>query len=186
MKRPVVLTLCLLLLVAGPAAAVEIAGVSLAPHLDVAGRTLQLNGYGIRTKFFFKIYVGSLYTEKPATTTAAVLADPGPKLIRMNFLYSKVDKEKIIDGFSDGLVKNSPRLAGRKTTRDFLAWFDHDFVKGDQVDLETDPDGTVVARLNGKVLGMLNDPELGSGILLIYLGKEPADSDLKEGMLRGL
>lgn len=185
MKHFTLLLACALVLLGSAAHAVEVAGVNLAPEVQVGEQTLPLNGYGIRTKFFFKIYVGSLYISRKVTTTQGALAAPGPKLIRMDFLYGKVEKRKIVDAFAEGLVKNSPQDAAGPAARAFLGWFTNDFVRGDQVDLELHPDGTVLARQNGEVLGMLSDPSLGDAILLIYLGKEPADADLKEGMLGG-
>ncbi len=179
------LSLSLLLLLSGIAGAVEVAGVNLAPQVEIAGQNLQLNGYGIRKKFFFKIYIGSLYTTRKAASTEAVLATGGPKLIRMDFLYGKVEKEKIIDAFAEGLTKNAPPVATSPAAKAFLGWFRNDFVRGDQVDLQVFPDGTVTASQNGKALGSLNDPALGQGILLIYLGNEPADDDMKKGLLGG-
>lgn len=185
MKWFPVLCMSLLLLLPGTAGAVEVAGVNLAPQVEIAGQNLQLNGYGIRKKLFFKIYIGSLYTTGKVSSTEAVLAAPGPKLIRMDFLYGKVEKEKITEAFAEGLKKNAPSVATSSAAQTFLGWFRNDFVKGDQVDLQVLPDGTVNASQNGKPLGSLNDPALGQGILLIYLGKEPADDDMKAGMLGG-
>lgn len=179
------LTLLLVgLVLVGTAQAVEVAGVNLAPQVQIGGETLDLNGYGIRTKFFFKIYVGSLYTAKPVTSTEQALAAPGGKLIRMDFLYHKVDKEKIVDAFAEGFEKNSPGLIDTAPAKAFLGWFDADFVKGDQVDLMLGADGSVSASQNGRRLGSVSDPALARGVLLIYLGDKPADDDLKEGMLR--
>ncbi|AMV70849.1 chalcone isomerase family protein [Desulfuromonas carbonis] len=183
LKRLLPLLLVGLMLVAGNAAALEVAGVQLAPEVGLGGERLQLNGYGIRKKFFFKIYVGSLYTAQPATSTAQVLALPGAKLVRMDFVYDKVDKKKIVDAFAEGFEKNSPGLVGSASARAFLGWFDADFVRGDRVDLQVGADGTVSASHNGRVLGSVTDPALARGVLLIYLGEQPADADLKAGML---
>ncbi|GAB4169453.1 MAG: chalcone isomerase family protein [Geothermobacteraceae bacterium] len=182
MKR-LVLLLIVLLSLGGTAFAVEVAGVKLAPELTVKGQTLHLNGYGIRKKFFFKIYVGSLYTASRVASTEQALAAPGAKLIRMDFLYHKVDKEKIIGAFAEGFAKNSPQLSDTEPAKAFLRLFDQDFVEGDQVDLIIGADGTVSARHNGRDLGSVTSRDLARGVLLIYLGKEPADEDMKEGML---
>jgi Chalcone isomerase-like len=182
MKKLVVLLL--LFCWAGTALAVEVAGVKLTPQLQVDGKTLVLNGYGIRKKFFFKIYVGSLYTARPVKSTDQALAAAGDKLIRMDFLYDQVEKEKIVGAFAEGFAKNSPELDNNSNTKKFLRWFDADFVKGDQVDLLLSADGTVSASHNGRQLGSVVDPALAKGVLLIYLGDKPADNDLKAGMLR--
>ena len=172
-----------LLLCAGTAAALEVQGVRVEPTVVVQGESLRLNGYGIREKFFFDIYLGSFYTAQPVASAEAALAAPGGKLIRMNFLYHKVDREKIIAAFAEGLEKNSPQLAGSAPAKAFLGWFSHDFVRGDIVDLELAADGTVSARQNGTLLGSLVSKELARGVLLIYLGENPADAGLKQGML---
>lgn len=177
------LILLMLLGWVGSALAVEVAGVRLAPQVEVAGETLTLNGHGIRKKFFFKVYVGSFYTVQPVSSTEQALAAPGGKLIRMDFLYDKVAKEKIVGAFAEGLAKNSPGLSNHGNVMTFLRWFDADFVRGDQVDLLLQSDGTVSARHNGRQLGSLVDPPLARGVLLIYLGDKPADDDLKEGLL---
>jgi len=183
MKRLLLVLMAGFLLAAEPATALEVAGVELQPQLALGGETLKLNGYGIRKKFFFKIYVGSLYTAQPVGTAAQALAAPGGKLIRMDFLYQHLEREKIVEAFADGFRKNSPGLIASAPAKAFLSWFDADFVAGDQVDLVLAGNGTVSASHNGRRLGEVTDPALERGVLLIYLGDEPADADLKEGML---
>jgi hypothetical protein len=167
----------------GGALAAEVAGVKLPETVEIGGQQLQLNGYGIRKKFFFKIYVGSLYTAQKAASATQVVDGSGGKLIRMNFLYSKVDKEKIVDAFAEGIKNNSPELVRDPAVIQFLGWFDADFVEGDQVDLAITTDNLVSASHNGRLLGKAQSPNLARALLLIYLGKEPADKSMKAGML---
>ena len=174
-----------LLLTSGNLSAKTVYDINLPETVTVAGETLQLNGYGLRTKFFFKIYLGSLYLRNKATTTEQVLAMPGNKLIRMNFIYKKVEKEKITQAFAEGFAKNSPELIGNPDLKEFLHLFNADFFAGDQVDLELAADGTVRAWQNSEALGSLSSPHLAKAILLIYLGDSPADTSLKKGMLGG-
>ncbi|MBI5419025.1 MAG: chalcone isomerase family protein [Deltaproteobacteria bacterium] len=181
MKRT--LAVLLFLLLASDAKALEVSGVTLAPVLNVNNQTLTLNGYGIRKKFIIKVYVGSLYCSSRASTLDELLRDPKDKLIRMNFLHSKVEKGKIVDSFSEGLEKNAPEVARSPEAKKFLSFFRNDFVRGDTVDLVLGADGTVAAKQNGKVLGTVQSGKLANGILSIYLGEKPADSDLKKGML---
>ena len=55
------------------AAAAEIEGVKLADKLRVsdAGPELILNGAGVRTRVFFKVYVGALYLQKKENASAS-------------------------------------------------------------------------------------------------------------------
>lgn len=171
-----------LLLFSGPAWALKVYDIDLPERATVGGESLQLNGYGLRKKFFFKIYLGSLYTSEKASSTEQVLNLPTAKLIRMDFIYSKVEREKITEAFADGFEKNSPGLAEQPSVRNFLQLFDSDFKAGDRVDLEITPNG-VSASHNGRQLGRIDSPELARGVLLIYLGDQPADDDMKAGML---
>jgi len=180
MKR-VFIACALSLVLAGPATALEVAGVHLEPTVTVNDHPLQLNGYGIRKKFWIKVYIGSLYTVKAMSTVESVMADPSDKLIRMNFMHSKVDREKIIEAFNEGFTNT--RMAGTDVTKKFIALFRNDFIRGDTVDLVLGGDGTVVYKHNGQIIGTINSKQLVKGILGIYLGPVPADEALKRGML---
>jgi Chalcone isomerase-like len=175
--------LLLAMLLAVPAAAVEVAGVRLEPSVTVSSHLLKLNGYGVRKKFFIKVYIGSLYTARRLATAAEALGDSGDKLIRMNFLHSKVEKGKIIEAFNEGFANNSPDLAGSAEAGKFLSFFTADFNRGDVVDLALGADGSVSASHNGRQLGTVSSAKLGRGVLAIYLGDRPADDSLKKGML---
>ncbi|MDA8427850.1 MAG: chalcone isomerase family protein [Geobacteraceae bacterium] len=181
--RKILVALLMTLILAGSASALEVAGVTLEPAVTVNRHVLKLNGYGIRKKFFFKVYIGSLYAARHISSAADALNDNGDKLIRMNFLHSKVDKEKIVAAFNEGFQNNSPGLAGSAEVKKFLALFTADFNRGDVVDLTLKADGTVAASLNNRQLGVVPSARLARAVLAIYLGGTPADEDLKRGML---
>lgn len=182
MKRLLLLLLSVLLL-SNPVAAKTVAGIELPETTAVFGEEVQLNGYGLRKKLFFKIYLGSLYTRSKAETANQVLAMPGAKLIRMDFIYKKVGREKIVDAFAEGFAKNSPQFAKSEAAQQFLDLFANDFVAGDQVDLQISANYKVVSRHNATSLGSIQSAELAQAVLLIYLGGQPADDKMKQGML---
>jgi len=164
--------------------ALDVAGVNVAPTVAVQQKTLLLNGAGVRKKYLtVKVYVGALYTERKVTTPAQLLADPGEKLIRMNFVYKMVEKKAIVEAFAEGLENNSPGVARSTEAKAFLSWFTADFVAGDTVDISLSPDGTVTVTHNGKAIGTVRSPALVEGVLLIWFGEKPADGSLKKGML---
>jgi hypothetical protein len=172
------------LLLSSHAWALDVAGVNVAPTVAVRQKTLLLNGAGVRKKYLaVKVYVGALYTERKVTTPAQLLADLGEKLLRMKFVYKKVEKKAIVEAFAEGLENNSPEVARSAEAKAFLSWFTADFVAGDTVDISLSPDGTVTATHNGKALGTVRSPALARGVLLIWFGEKPADGALKKGML---
>ena len=152
-------------------------------ELVLNGRSLKLNGVGLRKKLFVKVYSGSFYAGKRLTSGPEVLADPGDKVIRMKFLHSRVERAKIVAAFAEGMANNAPDVAGSAEAATFLGFFTGDFVRGDLVDLQLGADGTVRVTHNGKPLGTVMSKGLARGILAVYFGNKPADEGLKNGML---
>ena len=109
------------LLLSSHAFALDIAGVNVAPTVSAGQKTLTLNGAGVRKAYLtVKVYVGALYAEKKSVSTDELLKDPGDKLIRMSFVMKKVEKEKIVGAFAEGLEKNSPDVARSAEAKAFL------------------------------------------------------------------
>ena len=50
-------------------------------------KTVQLNGVGYRKKFFIKVYIGALYTEKQAMIKDEVVAMNKTSRVVMKFLH---------------------------------------------------------------------------------------------------
>ncbi|MBE0605335.1 MAG: chalcone isomerase family protein [Deltaproteobacteria bacterium] len=171
------------LLMSTQAFGLEVAGVNVAPTVSAGQKTLVLNGAGIRKKFVIKVYVGALYLERKAASGDELLKDEGDKLVRMSFVYKKVEKEKIVDAFAEGLANNSPSVGPTPDAKAFLSWFTSDFVAGDTVDVFMGSDGTVTATQNGKALGTVRNPALARAVLRIWFGEKPADAGLARGML---
>ena len=172
-----------LFMLSSHAYALEVAGVSLPPTISAGQGILTLNGAGVRKKFLVKVYVGALYAERKVASADELMRDPGEKLVRMCFVYKKVEREKIVEGFAEGLERNAPDVANSADAKAFLSWFTRDFVAGDTVDIGFSPDGTVRVSQNGQVLGALRNPALARGVLGIWFGEKPADGALKKGML---
>ena len=148
-------------------------------------QTLQLNGIGYRNKFFFKIYIGALYTVSRAKTPDEVLSQAGPKRLLMHFLYSEVSREKLVDAWNEGFEENTPAgdLAKlRKRIDQFNAMFPT-LHSGDEVLLDYIPDKGTVVTIKGETKGVIKGEDFNRALLNIWLGKEPADSSLKEALL---
>ena len=178
----VVLALLSTLLFISLAGAAEFKGVTLPDQYELAGQTLQLNGQGMRKKFFFSIYVGALYTPTRVTNAAQVMNPDLPKVIRMHFVYDEVSGEKLRDGFVESIDNNIPNFSKTTDAQKFLQIFNFDAVKNDTVDMQFTPDGVLTVLYNGKQVGQVKSVSASKAVLNIYFGKEPIES-LKEGML---
>jgi hypothetical protein len=173
----------------GSAFAAEVEGVKLADKVQVGGVDLVLNGAGVRTRVFFKVYVGALYLNKQANATDAVLADAGPKRIAMHVLRD-LTAEQLFSAFKDGLGNNhSPGQLAKlepqvKQLEDIF-----NAVKatksGDVIVLDYLPGAGTRVTVRGDDMGTIAGEDFNRALLRIWLGEKPADSGLKKAMLGG-
>ena len=177
----------LLVFSGGVANAREFHDMQFADKVVIPGtqQTLQLNGIGYRSKFFFKIYIGALYTVTRAKTPEEVLSQTGPKRLLMHFLYSEVSREKLVDAWNEGFEENTPAgdLAKlRERIDQFNAMFPA-LHSGDEVVLDYIPGKGTVVTIKGEIKGVIKGEDFNHALLNIWLGDEPADSDLKDALL---
>lgn len=177
----------LLLCVSMQAGALELKGVQVPDSARVGDATLQLNGAGIRTKFFFKVYVGGLYLDKKTHDAATVLANTGARRVAMYWLLG-VGSKRIRDGFREGFdANNTPAeiTALAPQLRQFLAIFDkfREVNEGDVFDLDYIPGEGLRASMNGKEMGRVAGADFYRALLRVWFGRHAVDSDLEQGML---
>ncbi|MBK9374512.1 MAG: chalcone isomerase family protein [Holophagales bacterium] len=167
----------------GPAAAKELAGATMPDSVTVAGKTLKLNGMGLRKKAMFKVYVGGLYLEAPASNASAILASDAPKALKMHFLRS-VDREKLVETFQEGFTANSPQKApAQKAGIDKLLATVTDVKDGSVTTYTYAPGtGTVVNR-DGKDVATIEGKEFAEVLFSLWLGPKPPSEDLQKGLL---
>ena len=87
------------------ATAVEVAGVRVDDKASVGGQDLVLNGAGLRTKVFFKVYVAGLYVPAKAGSLAAVL-EKAPRRVQLT-LMRDVSAEEFVEALVDGIKANT-------------------------------------------------------------------------------
>jgi hypothetical protein len=164
---------------------IKVAGTSYSAASTVANSKLTLNGVGIRTKFFVKVYALGLYVPKASSSADDLIQMAGPKLVEIHMLRD-VDAKTFVEALQEGLNDNNSKdtLATIKPQIDQLEQL---MVKtkqvkvGDVLRLEFNPASGTQVILNGSKLGNT----LGGGanfytaLLKVWLGKTPVDSDLK-------
>jgi len=177
--------LLLVALVPMQSVAREIGGVTLPDRLEVDGHSLVLNGAGIRTKFIFDVYAGGLYLEKPCHVAARIIADNAPMLVRMHFIYDGIAPEKMQHGWQKGFTRLAPDAGPdlRRAMDRFKSLFTATIHENDIYDIAWLPESGLAVRLNGKLLDRINSLALKKVLFTIWFGPDPADEDLKEGML---
>jgi len=166
-------------------AATEVAGVNIDASCNTGDQSLKLNGAGVRSKFFFKIYVGVLCVEQKSHGAVTILAAPGAMRMQMNILYSKVSAEKLSDGWTEGFRANLDD-AGFERIKARLKQFNALFPtlhEGDVVDMDYRPGRGTELTINGKSLGTIKGKDFFTALLRVWIGRHPADTSLKKGLL---
>lgn len=164
-----------------------IEGVTLPATLKVGEKDLVLNGGGLREKYFLDLYVGGLYLSSKSTDADAIIAADAPMAIRIEIVSKLISSEKMIDAIDDGMEKATDGkvepLSSEITA--FKEAFSEEIVVGDIYDIVYSPSmGTVVYK-NGKKVKTIAGLKFKQATFGIWLCDDPADDDLKEGMLKG-
>ena len=163
--------------------AATLAGVTLPDAQQVGSAKLVLNGMGLRTKYFVKVYVAGLYVQQKSQDPKALIAADAPKRIIMQFVRS-LSKSQLADGFSESFTNNSP--AAMKTMKaaidQFLGALEP-VKEGEQMMFTYDPGTGTTFALNGKEKLTLAGPAFAQVLFSVWLGPKPPTADLKKGLL---
>jgi len=150
-------------------------------------KTVQLNGVGYRKKFFVKVYIGALYTEKLARSRDEVVTMDGPNRLLMHFLHEEVSQEKLVAAWNEGFEENMSEENLEKL-RPQIDKFNAMFPtvrQGDVIYLDYIPGTGTRVTVNGENKGVIPGKDFNNAMLDIWLGEEPASSKLKKAMLGG-
>ncbi|MCW4206180.1 hypothetical protein A3197_06345 [Candidatus Thiodiazotropha endoloripes] len=185
MKR--LFLLCWLLSLISNAVAKDVAGINLDETMQRAedGVTLQLNGAGVREKFFFDIYVAALYLQQKSNQESMILKSEAAARVEMRVLYSKVDKEKFVQGWKDGFSANLDQqqfsqIAERLSR--FNGWFET-LTEGEVVELDYFPNKGTRVKIKGVEKGVIPGVDFFQALLSVWLGEKPVTKSLKEDLL---
>jgi hypothetical protein len=162
----------------------ELDGVQLPDTLQVDGKTLHLNGYGLRTYSILgiHIYVASLYLEHLSTIPEEILRSPETKLLLVRFERS-VSADQARKAWNDGLVNNrkSPCQLDPKDVEQFLADIPA-MHTGDNFSLLFNQHSATVT-VGRQQIGTISSPQFAEAMLATFLGPNPASPRFKQELL---
>lgn len=169
---------------------IEVEGVKFEPTIQVGGQPLQLNGAGVRTRLFFKVYAAGLYVPQKSKSAGALLGQKGPRRVAIGMLRD-VAADTFAASLNDGLKANlsEQQLAGFNTQIEALnanLKAVGEAKKGDQINFEFTPEAGTRVVVNGQPRGAaIAGEDFFEAVLRVWIGEKPADEDLKKGMLGG-
>jgi len=169
-----------------PVLAASLADVTLPDEVVISGKTLKLNGMGLREKMWVDVYVAGFYLEQPTAEAATAIASQQIKRVVMHFLTNKATKSKMDNAWTEGFEGNSPdQLAALKGRLDTFKGFFGNMKDGDRVEITMEPGKGTVVSFNGTEKGAVEGDDFAQALLRVWLGNRPPSEDLKAGMLGG-
>lgn len=163
----------------------EVAGVRMPDTVAVEGKTLKLNGMGLRKKVVFKVYVAGLYLETPSPAGEALIASDQIKRMQLSVLRSLKSKQ-VTEAIEEGFEKNSKAQMGALKERlgKFGAMIS-DVVEGDQIVMTYVPGKGTIVSVKGADKGVIEGKDFADALFAVWLGPNPVQEDLKKALLRG-
>ena len=167
----------------------EVGGVKYEANQQLGNARLQLNGAGVRYKAIFKVYTAALYIGAKVGTPEEVYAAPGPKRMHIVMLRD-IDANELGKLFTRGMQDNAPREEFSKSIAGTLRMSDIFSAKkklaaGEYFYVDWVPGQGTTVVINGKAANSepIKEPEFFTALMKIWLGKSPADAQLKNALL---
>jgi hypothetical protein len=183
-QRAYASTFLLCLAIAAAASAGEIAGVKLPDTVTFEGRTLRLNGMGLRKKVVFKVYVAGLYLETPTQNAATVISSDQVKQMELSILRT-LKSSQVNEAIREGFEKNSrAQIAALSERLHKLEAMIPDVKEGDRIRLTWVPGKGTVVSAKGAEKGVIEGKDFADALFSVWLGPNPVQEDLKKELLR--
>src|SRR5215471_5238338 len=149
--------------------AASLAGVTLPDSQQVAGKTLVLNGLGLRTKYMVKVYVAGLYLEQKSSDANAIIKADAPKRIVLQFVHG-ASKNQMTDAFNESFNDNTPdAVKAMKPDIDKLLGAIDAVKVGDQMTFTYVPGTGTTYAMNGQDKVTIPGAKFGQVMFAVWL-----------------
>ncbi len=182
----IVAALCLLA-IAGIALAAEVSGIKVDDKATVAGQELVLNGAGLRTRLFLKVYVAALYVPQKTNTFQGVVGQNQPRRITLA-LQRDVAADQLLEAVRAALAENNSQanLDAIKPQLDrFVTIFKSggEAKAGHMIEIDYTPANGTRISVDGAVRGTVDSEAFNKALMSAWLGDRPVQESLKKALL---
>jgi len=185
LKRILVYISVIFLLESPALQAKTISGVNM-PELLIFGQTtLRLNGVGVRRKFFMDVYVGGLYLLEINDDPTKIINTVHPMAISLYITSGLITSQKMVDATREGFGKSTQNNVASISSKieEFIAVFKEPINENDTFNLIYTPSTGLKVFKNSEFKVLIKGLDFKQALFRVWLGDEPADEDLKAGML---
>ena len=158
-------------------------GVKFPTTIEVGKETLELNGGGVREKYWIDLYAAALYVGKKTDEPGKIVYADAEQAIHIKIISSSVTRERFVESVTEGFKNAGHGKATDAEIKKFMGFFSEEIKIGDKINLEYIPEKGVIVKKNGTLKGTIPGLEFKKALFAIWLGSKPADANLKKGML---
>ena len=151
---------------------------------DSLQNNLVLNGAGIRSKFFFDLYVGGLYLKQKNKDSLEIINSNEPMAIRLHITSSLITSKKMQDATMEGFENstNKKMEAIKNKISQFIDVFKEEIKDGDIYDFIYKNNAITIYK-NSKPITTIKGLKFKKALFGIWLCDKPAQKSLKKKML---
>lgn len=161
-------------------------GVTLPAELSVNSQELELNGGGIRTKYFFKLYTIGLYLSDKNSDGNAIAKADETMVLRFEITSKMIDSDNMTDAINEGFGKSTGGNMAPIQDRinQTLKNFSNEKIKiGDVFDIQYIPGVGIKIFKNNTFKSTITGLDFKQALFGIWLSDNPIDKGLKKDML---
>lgn len=160
----------------------ELNAQSFAEQLEFEGTAFHLQGLGLKTQFFIKVFVAGFYTAE-ALCRPDLLAGC-PKRIEVAYLYP-IPGKKLAAETRKNMILNttSEEFNSIRSRVELMESFYVDLKPGDRYAISYLPERGTYFTYNGKVMGLIEGSDFAKALFAVWIGENPISQLLKRNLL---
>jgi len=165
---------------------IKVSGVKFKDSIKLGDANLQLNGVGLRTKFFIDLYISALYLQETSHNATAIINADQVMMIQIHVISNLITSENLSRGTAEGFSKstNNSTKPIQKQIDEFLDAFKEPVTIGDIFEFVYQPSIGITILKNRKVAKRIDSGlDFKQALFGIWLSDRPAQHSLKTSML---
>ena len=163
-----------------------VGGVTMPKKVMIGKTILELNGAGVREKFFMDMYACGLYVQQKTNNAQDIIEKDKHTAIKIHIISGLITSKKMTDAVEEGFKKSTggKTEAIRKEIDAIKKVFSKEEIqKNDIYDIIYVPSkGTVIFK-NGKIQPIIKGLAFKKALFAIWIGDKPVDKDLRKDLL---
>jgi Chalcone isomerase-like len=162
----------------------DLAGVTMPENVSISGKQLRLNGMGVGTKGFFKVYVIALYLETPTSDARTAIKADEVKRIVLTMLRD-VSREKFVQAVEKDMMHNpGVPMAALRGRLDLLESVLPALKRGNVLDFTHLPVRGTLVRGQGREI-TIPGKDFADALFSIWLSGQSSNPALQHQLLGG-